>query len=168
MKELCKTPHLWRVYPADEPLFQCRECQALGRKEGEEIALVQCVECGGVATDRTIRSHKIVPICESCCDKSCVVHRAWSPFRGRQDWFACDRCGHFARAPAETLASSEGSGAVTDQAPGMSRTGITSTASPGKIAKCGWFSKSFSAASFDSARTTVKAPSSLLMSSMPR
>ena len=93
MKELCKTPHLWRVYPADEPLFQCRECQALGRKEGEEIALVQCVECGGVATDRTIRSHKIVPICESCCDKPCVVHRAWSPFRGRQDWFACDRCG---------------------------------------------------------------------------
>ena len=58
--------------------------------------------------------------------------------------------------------------ATADQAPGIGNTGITSTASPGKIAKCGWFSKSFAAASFDSARTTVKAPMSLLMSSMPR
>src|SRR5262249_61856017 len=38
----------------------------------------------------------------------------------------------------------------------MGRTGITSTASPGKIVKCGWFSKSFAATSFDSARTTRK------------
>src|SRR6516225_3080407 len=97
MKELCKTPHLWRVYPADEPLFQCRECQALGRKEGEEIALVQCVECGGVATDRTIRSHKIVPICEACDAKPCDVHQALSPVRGRQDWFARDRAGIVSR-----------------------------------------------------------------------
>jgi hypothetical protein len=66
-----------------------------------------------------------------------------------------------------SAATTESSGA-TDQAPGMGRTGITSTASPGKIVKCGWFSKSFAAASFDSARTTVKAPRSLLMSSMPR
>src|SRR5262249_34360236 len=71
------------------------------------------------------------------------------------------------RAPAETLAATEGSGAAIGQAPGMGRTGITSTASPGKIVKCGWFSKSFAAASFDSALTTVKAPRSLLMSSMP-
>jgi hypothetical protein len=57
---------------------------------------------------------------------------------------------------------------AADQPPGMGKTGITSTASPGKIVKCGWFSKSFAAASFDSARTTVKAPISLLMSSIPR
>jgi hypothetical protein len=93
MTELCKTRHRWRDYIADVPLFQCQECQALGRRKGKEIALVQCVECGGVATGRTIRSRKIVPICESCRDKPCDVHQAWSPFRGRQDWFACDRCG---------------------------------------------------------------------------
>jgi hypothetical protein len=58
--------------------------------------------------------------------------------------------------------------APADQTAGMGRTGITSTDSPGKIVKCGWFSKSFAAASFDSARTTVKAPISLLMSSIPR
>jgi Membrane dipeptidase (Peptidase family M19) len=40
-------------------------------------------------------------------------------------------------------------------APGMGRTGMISTDSPGKIAKCGWFSNSFAAASCESARTTV-------------
>src|SRR5437588_463751 len=58
--------------------------------------------------------------------------------------------------------------AAADQAPGIGKTGITSTDSPGKIVKCGWFSNNFAAASFDSARMTVKAPMSLLVSSMPR
>jgi hypothetical protein len=97
MRELCKTSHRWRDYPAPEPLVQCQECRALGRKEGEEITLVQCVECGGVAADRTIRGHKIVPICETCDNKPCDVHRARSSFRGRPDWFACDRCGMVGR-----------------------------------------------------------------------
>ena len=38
---------------------------------------------------------------------------------------------------------------------GIGRTGITSTDSPGKIVKCGWFSKSLAAASCESARTTM-------------
>src|SRR4029077_10297819 len=40
-------------------------------------------------------------------------------------------------------------------APGMARTGMISTDSPGKIAKCGWFSNSSAAAPCESARTTV-------------
>src|SRR5215467_10091791 len=57
---------------------------------------------------------------------------------------------------------------AADQAPGIGRTGMTSTDSPGKIVKCGCFSNSLAAASCDSARTTMKAPISLLTSSMPR
>ena len=44
---------------------------------------------------------------------------------------------------------------------------MISTRSPGKIAKCGWFSNSFAAASCEPARTTVKAPISLVMSAIP-
>src|SRR5690349_7491157 len=44
---------------------------------------------------------------------------------------------------------------------------MISTRSPGKIAKCGWFSNIFAAASCEAARTTVKAPSSLAMSVTP-
>lgn len=94
MTELCNvTSHVWRDYPADEPLFQCRVCEALGRKKGRKITLLQCVECGGVATSRTIIGDKIVPICAVCADKPCEVHQSWSQFRGRESWFSCDRCG---------------------------------------------------------------------------
>src|SRR5947207_6278982 len=44
---------------------------------------------------------------------------------------------------------------------------MISTRSPGKMAKCGWFSNSFAAASCEPARTTVKAPISLAMSAIP-
>ena len=44
---------------------------------------------------------------------------------------------------------------------------MISMRSPGKIVKCGWFSNSFAAASWEAARTTVKAPISLLMSVIP-
>src|SRR5947207_9206083 len=57
---------------------------------------------------------------------------------------------------------------AADQVPGIGRTGMISTDSPGKIVKCGCFSNSLAAASCDSARTTMKAPISLLTSAMPR
>jgi len=50
----------------------------------------------------------------------------------------------------------------------MGITGMISTESPGKMEKCGCFSKSLAAASCESARTIVKAPMSLLLSSIPR
>ena len=48
-----------------------------------------------------------------------------------------------------------------------SRVGITSTASHGKIVKCGWPSNIFAAASCDGARTTTKTVSSLTTSATP-
>ena len=50
---------------------------------------------------------------------------------------------------------------------GMASTGMTSTASPGKIAKCGWFSNSPAASSCEAARTTLKPVSALLISVTP-
>ena len=50
---------------------------------------------------------------------------------------------------------------------GIGSTGITSTPSPGKWVKWGWFSNSFAAASWLSALTTMKAPKALLVSMMP-
>ena len=44
---------------------------------------------------------------------------------------------------------------------------MISIVSPGKIAKCGWFSNIFAAASCEPARTTVKAPIALLISAIP-
>ena len=41
------------------------------------------------------------------------------------------------------------------QPPGIGICSMTSTDSPGKIAKCGWFSNIRAAASWDSARTTM-------------
>src|ERR1700733_10484593 len=72
--------------------------------------------------------------------------------------------------PAQILprAAASGMELTGDQAPGIGSTGMISTDSPGKIAKCGCFSKSLEAASCDSARTTTDAPRSLLKSSMPR
>src|SRR6185312_3420305 len=72
---------------------------------------------------------------------------------------------HAAPAGAAFMSMNE---AVTIRQPaGIGSTGMISTASPGKIAKCGWPSNIRAAASCDSARTTVKAPISLLMSAIP-
>src|SRR5439155_460375 len=60
-----------------------------------------------------------------------------------------------------------GAAQIPDYPPGIGRTGMISTRSPGKIAKCGWFSNSFAAASCEPARTTVEAPISLAMSAIP-
>src|SRR5215467_4117166 len=48
--------------------------------------------------------------------------------------------------------------AAADQPAGIGRMGMTSTDSPGKIVKWGWFSNSLAAAACESARTTAKAP----------
>jgi hypothetical protein len=40
-------------------------------------------------------------------------------------------------------------------APGMDRTGMISTDSPGKIAKCGWFSNSFAAVCTENSDSNV-------------
>jgi hypothetical protein len=65
--------------------------------EGEKIVPVQCVECGGIATDRTLRGTEIVFICKACEKKPCDVHQKWSPYPRREGWFSCDRCGMVGR-----------------------------------------------------------------------
>src|SRR5205814_3867707 len=54
-----------------------------------------------------------------------------------------------------------------DYAAGTGNTGMTSTDSPGKMVKCGWFSNILAAASCESAWTTVNAPRLLRTSAIP-